>query len=75
MGPTGCNNLRVNGHCWPHEWIRGTDPVRRTTVVLNTTMPAQGLQLVIDPTRYSRMEKLLRVTTCCLRWVDQLRKP
>ncbi|KRZ81787.1 hypothetical protein T08_10595 [Trichinella sp. T8] len=31
--------------------VRGTDPERRTTVVLNTTMPAQGLQMVIDPTR------------------------
>ncbi|KRY46188.1 hypothetical protein T03_15231 [Trichinella britovi] len=33
------------------EEVRGTGPERRTTVVLNTTMPAQGLQMVIDPTR------------------------
>ncbi|KRX78552.1 hypothetical protein T06_9195 [Trichinella sp. T6] len=84
------NHLWWNGSDWlqqpESEWplldvvltleeVRGTDPERRTTVVLNTTMPAQGLQMVIDPTRYNRMEKLLRVTTCCLRWVDQLRKP
>ncbi|KRY48770.1 hypothetical protein T03_2363 [Trichinella britovi] len=31
--------------------------------------------MVIDPTRYSRMDKLLRVTAYCWRWVDQARRP
>ncbi|KRY41071.1 hypothetical protein T03_8584, partial [Trichinella britovi] len=57
------------------EEARGTDPERRTTVVLTNTFPAQGLQMVIDPTRYSRMEKLLRVTAYYWRWVDQARRP
>ncbi|KRX45973.1 hypothetical protein T05_9189 [Trichinella murrelli] len=57
------------------EEARGTDPERRTTVALTTTLPAQGLQMVIDPTRYSRMDKLLRVTAYCWRWVDQARRP
>ncbi|KRZ48084.1 hypothetical protein T02_14237 [Trichinella nativa] len=57
------------------EESRGSDPERRTTVLLTNTFPAQGLQMVIDPTRYSRMEKLLRVTAYCWRWVDQARRP
>ncbi|KRY28041.1 hypothetical protein T01_6882 [Trichinella spiralis] len=57
------------------EEARGTDPERRTTVALTTTLPEHGLQMVIDPTRYSRMEKLLRVTAYCGRWVDQARRP
>ncbi|KRY99001.1 hypothetical protein T4B_5845 [Trichinella pseudospiralis] len=36
-------------------------------IVLTTTLPARGIQMVIDPTRYGRMAELLRVTECCLR--------
>ncbi|KRY05256.1 hypothetical protein T12_7944, partial [Trichinella patagoniensis] len=57
------------------EEARGTDPERRTTVALTTTLPAQGLRMVIDPTKYSRMDKLLRGTAYCWRWVDQARRP
>ncbi|KRY66335.1 hypothetical protein T4A_10343 [Trichinella pseudospiralis] len=58
---------------WPRlsvllsEEVRGTDPERRMIIVLTTTLPARGIQMVIDPTRYSRMAELLRVTECCLR--------
>ncbi|KRX55053.1 hypothetical protein T09_9316 [Trichinella sp. T9] len=78
----GPDCLRQPESEWPRlsvvvspEEARGTDPERRTAVALTTTLPAQGLQMVIDPTRYSRMDKLLRVTAYCWRWVDQARRP
>ncbi|KRX15953.1 hypothetical protein T07_5592 [Trichinella nelsoni] len=67
--------LRESEDQWPPtkvplspEEIRLTSPEQKLITVLVTTAERPGLQNIIDPGKHSKMERLGRITTYCLRF-------
>ncbi|KRZ04078.1 hypothetical protein T11_4559 [Trichinella zimbabwensis] len=78
QGPRWLSQARVN---WPREPAELDDrdeavmTEQKSIKVLTARVNEQGIERVLDPTRYSSYERLIRVTAYCLRFIRNIQLP